>query len=538
MARERPARKLPRDPADWPAAVLAAVLAFLLFLPTLGSGFVYDAQSQILIGDYVHDPAHFVDVVTFRVLGHDVLDANRPVQLFSLMVDSFFWGRNAFGYHLTSNLLHAAATGLLCLIICRLVRAEGPERRAAGPGRFRLAAFLGAMLFAAHPVVVEPVAEISCREDVLAAFFTLFALWSAMHFGRGSSRLRHWPAWVCLAAVVLACGSKETGVVAPFAVALYWLLFRRNEPARPWLALAAGTFVAAGLFLAARFALQPRDSEIFLHQPQYLGGSLPMVFLIQPRIWAFLVRMIFWPLDLSADYVPQNIVWITLPIAGGILAVFLIGQALLAWRSRTAALGAAIFWLGLGPVSNFLPIFRPVADRFLYLPLAGLAMSAAGLLAWAACRRGFPVAAALAGLVLVLLAGLSWQRQPVFANSLNLWSDTLAKSPHSDTAANNLGWAQLEVKNYVPALTAFEKALNLTQGRKGDAWAGAAIAFEGLGRQADAEEALAKAIDADPVYASPERLKAALMMNQENLDILAVLLDRRAARPPGTQEAP
>lgn len=538
MARRRPAEKLSRSPADWPAAVLAAFLAFVLFLPTLGSGFVYDAQSQILIGDYVHDPAHFVDVVTFRVLGHDVLDANRPVQLFSLMLDSVFWGKNAFGYHLTSNLLHAAATGWLCLILCRLAAAEGSVSIPAGSGRRRLAAFLAAMVFAAHPVLVEPVAEISSREDVLAAFFVLLALWSATHFGGGAACFRGWPAWVCLAAVVLACGSKETGIVAPCAVVLYWRLFRRNDPARPWLALSAGAFAAAGFFLAARFALQPRDSEIFLHQPQYLGGSLSMVFSIQPRIWAFLVRMIFWPLDLSADYVPQNIVWITLPIAGGILAVFLMGQALLAWKSRTAALGAAIFWLGLAPVSNFIPIFRPVADRFLYLPLTGLAMSAAGLLLWAAGRRGFPVAAVLAGLALAVLAGLSWQRQPVFANSLNLWSDTLAESPHSDTAANNLGWAELEAKNYVPALTAFEKALNLTQGRKGDAWAGAAIALEGLGRQSDADAALAKAIDAEPIYARPEQLRKALMMSQENLSILAVLLDRRKARPSGSDAGP
>ncbi len=533
MARRKTVGSGRGEQADWPAAFAAAFLAFVLYLPSLGSGFVYDAQSQILIGDYVHDRAHFADVVTFRVLGHDVLDANRPVQLFSLMVDAALWGKNPFGYHLTSNLLHAAAAGLLCLVLCRLTGAEGSARGHPAPGRRRLAAFAGAALFAVHPLLVEPVAEVSSREDVLAAFFVLLALWSAMCFCPSPDKPMHWPAAVCLVSVVLACGSKETGIVAPASVTLYWLLFRRSDPLRPWIALASGTFAAAGIFMAARFALQPDSSAIFLHRPQYLGGSLSMVFSIQPRIWAFLVRMVFWPSGLSADYVPQNITWITLPLAVGILAVFLIGQGVLAWKSRTAALGAAIFWLGLAPVSNFIPIFRPVADRFLYLPLAGLAMTLAGLLVWMSSRRSFPALAALAGVLFAALAVLSWQRQTVFANSLNLWSDTLAKSPYSDTAANNLGWALVEAKSCESALTAFEKALNLTQGRKGDAWAGAAVAMEALGRRSDAETALANAIAAEPIYGNPDQLQSALMMNHENLAILTVILDRQKPRPSG-----
>lgn len=46
--------------------------------------------------------------------------------------------------------------------------------------------------------------------------------------------------------------------------------------------------------------------------------------------------------------------------------------------------------------------------------------------------------------MVVALAALTWRRQEVFANSLNLWTDTFAKAPFSDTAANNLGYARLE----------------------------------------------------------------------------------------------
>jgi Flp pilus assembly protein TadD len=124
------------------------------------------------------------------------------------------------------------------------------------------------------------------------------------------------------------------------------------------------------------------------------------------------------------------------------------------------------------------------------------------------------------------LAALTWQRQSVFASPLNLWRDTLAKSPFSDTAANNLGYALFTAGEYQKSLDAFERALQLTKGTKADARAGAAMALERLGRPALAEEALRQAIALNPLFANPPKLVEALLSNEEHAAVLQQINDR------------
>jgi len=498
------------------------LLTFLLYLPSLWSGFVYDAEAQILIGDYLHDHSHFADVLTFRVLAQDVLDGNRPVQLLSLMTDSLLWGKNPFGYHLTSNLLHAGNVMLVFLLLVRLC----PEGLSS-----RLAAAAAALIFAAHPVLVEPVAEVSSREDSLAAFFLLVSLLLAHVWANGKAT--NWALAGSLAAVVLSCGAKETGVAAPFLILLCGLLFRGEIPLRRWLIPAGGALVLAAAFLAARFALQPAESEIFLHKPSHLADSFPALLQIQSFLWAFLIRSVFWPFGLSADYVPRNIFVLSKGELWVILGLFLVFQILAAWKSRLAALGMAVFWMGLAPVSNFIPIYRPIADRYLYLPMIGLAMIVCGVLVCTArWRVVFATLLALTACAIVGLATQTVRREAVFANSLNLWTDTFAKSPFSDTAANNLGYALLQKGDYAQALQIFQKALNLTNGMKPNIWAGAAVTLEKLGRPADAEMALDRAILLDAIYADPVQVVKSLLVTQEQADVIREILRRKSLRSP------
>jgi tetratricopeptide (TPR) repeat protein len=502
-----------------PLAVLVAILTFTLYLPSLWSGFVYDAEAQILSGEYLHDPSHFPDVLTMRVLAQDLLDGNRPVQLFSLMLDALLWGKNPVGYHLTSNLLHAANSALLFVLLVTLMR--------SGKREFSVAcALAGAFVFAAHPLLVEPVAEVSSREDLLAVFFVLTALLFALIPGAG--RVQIWTTVGCLLAVLLACGAKEVGIVAPFLILLCGLLFRGEGSLRRSLWLSAGAFVVAVGFLVARFSLQPTDSEIFLHKPEYLGGSLAMTVEIQPRIWTFYLRQIFWPVLLSADYVAQNVTAISKVWGYGTLGVVVLAMAAASWKSRLAALGVAVFWLGLAPISNFVPIYRPVADRYVYLPMVGIAMIVCGLLLLVSHRAAlFKALLAMVGVAVLALASLTWRRQEVFANSLNLWTDTSAKSPFSDTAANNLGYALLEKKEYQAALDAFQKAANISQGKKPKVWTGAAVTLEKLGRPRDAENALRRAIELDAIYSNPRQLVKSMLVTKDQAAVLEQILQRK-----------
>ncbi|MEO8825832.1 MAG: tetratricopeptide repeat protein [Chthoniobacterales bacterium] len=487
-------------------AIGIGILTFLIYLPSLKSGFVYDAEYQILNNDYIHTASNFYDVISFRVLGSDVLDNNRPVQLFSLMLDSLFSGYQPFGYHLTNILLHSFNAVLLVILLTELL---------GGEQRYAIAC--GALVFALHPVNVEVVAEVSSREDALTTFFVLSGLLLAIKFGSVCNRRKWLYAAASVLAFLLAVGAKETGIVGPFLLCLYWLLYGSRERKRDWVILIASAFCMVQIFLYARFALPPVVSRVFLHSPTYLGGSFSHVFLYQPRIWAFLIKNIFWPFQLSADYVPQNVAWITLPAAIATIVVFISAQIGIGWKNRTAFFGAAIFWLALAPVSNFIPIYRPLADRFLYLPMVGIALSVATLLVVAKSRR--LLYRSLIGvciLSLCVLAALTWKREAAFENSLNLWNDTTVKSPFSVTAQANLGYALIDSGDYQNAIAAFQKALNLSKGTFPDAWLGGAIALEKSGQYSGAERSLQKAIELDRIYAQPQKLLEASIITREN----------------------
>ena len=78
-------------------------------------------------------------------------------------VDGQLFGLRSGGYHLTNLLLHAANTVLLFVLFRRMTGATWRS------------AFV-AMLFALHPLHVEPVAWVASRKDVLSTLFWMLAL--------------------------------------------------------------------------------------------------------------------------------------------------------------------------------------------------------------------------------------------------------------------------------------------------------------------------------------------------------------------------
>ena len=68
-----------------------------------------------------------------------------PVTWLSFGIDHALWGMNAFGYHLTNILLHAANAALVCLLALRLLRLG---LTTASPRAISLGAVVAALFFA------------------------------------------------------------------------------------------------------------------------------------------------------------------------------------------------------------------------------------------------------------------------------------------------------------------------------------------------------------------------------------------------------
>jgi hypothetical protein len=497
--------------------ILLGLLVVAVHARALGSDLVYDGRSQIAEDDYLHQPGHLARVLTLRVLADDVLDGNRPTQLLSLMLDALVWGRRPFGFHLTNLVLHLGCV----LLLFGLMRRWG-----AGPGP---AAF-GAALFAVHPLVVEVVAEPSYREDLLVGILLLaaarsFASWTGTWTRGDGARVLG-----ILACALGAVAAKESGAAVAVILAAMALATPSSgaSSAKARWTLVALVALVVTAFVVLRFALQPDPSAVFPVRPARLGGSLGATLLIQLRIFALYAGHLLWPAGLSADYTPGALAGI--PALAGALALLLVlaAQALLVLRAPLrglALLGSVWFWASLLPASNLLPMYRPAADRYLYVPLMGVAMLAAVALAWLWPRK-LAAAAVLTALTVGLFACAlaSIARHGVFASELALWQDTLRVSPDSTTAMNNEAWALLDAHRLPEAQAGFARAVQATGRRDPDPLAGLAIAAYEQGRQAEARAILGSAVALDPTYGQPERLRRSMRLTRAQIERLRALL--------------
>jgi len=557
-----PSRK---NPLIW-GGVLALIIA-AIYLPILSNGFVYDSESQVLNDSFIHDLRNLPDVLTLRVLSRDVLDFNRPVNLASLMMDSIIWAKNPFGYHLTNLLLHVC----VCLLLFTALSRWGNVPVAFG----------AALLFGLHPVNVEAVAEVAFREDLLVVFFALGGL-LLVDYLEGSR-------WGIVAGVVcffMAAASKETGMITPIWLGAWWLLGlggrgsegiaevesgksnvesksklgqtgrkkRRNwtgiaphfrvptfdfglagaaSPsakayANPcyWWILLGGSAVVVGAFTACRFILAPQHSAIFTEAASRLGGSLIDTLLIQTRIWAAYFCQILFPVNLCADYGAYSLRNFSLATSLVVLLVMGAAQMYLSCQSRLFAFGAMTFWFFLLPASNFIPMFRPMADRFLYFPMIGAAIMLASLLT--RFRKRGPAALCLAGflVVAVALGSQTFAREQVWHDNISLWKATLETNPLSRTAFDNLTGALVQAGRPEEALKYFENGIPISRVPDAEAYAVRALALEAVGRHEEADAAFKTAVRLDSRYGTPDRLVQALTWNRHDADKLQLIANR------------
>jgi protein O-mannosyl-transferase len=134
-----------------------------------------------------------------------------------------------------------------------------------------------------------------------------------------------------------------------------------------------------------------------------------------------------------------------LPVAAAVLVgvAFLTAIVLAARRGQgLLAFGLGWFVVALGPVSNLLPVPVPAAERFLYLPLAGVALAAAAGAGRLSERltpaQGRRAALAVAA-VLVVFALLVHRRHDAWRDDQTLWQETLRRNPRSCGAHSAVG---------------------------------------------------------------------------------------------------
>src|SRR4051812_11378347 len=213
---------MPR-PARWPIAVIIIAM-LIVFLPVCGHEFTYwDDGVTVHQNAKLNPPTletikYYFSNVAYGLYIPVTYMAWAAVALIARVEpDDHNIRLNPWMFHSTNVAFHIVSAIIVFLLLRRLVRKDW-------------AACCGALLYALHPVQLEPVAWISGLKDVLAGCFGLIALWRYVaRVQDGVESRSDWPPdLIGTIALMLAMLSKPSAVTVPMiALAIDWLILRR-----------------------------------------------------------------------------------------------------------------------------------------------------------------------------------------------------------------------------------------------------------------------------------------------------------------------
>jgi tetratricopeptide (TPR) repeat protein len=464
-----PARENTRAPL-WMALGAALVAAWWAYSPSLNGQWVFDDTSLAFL--------HPDMKVRFTPLSPGV----RPMTMLTYWLTLKVSGEVPFPFHMVSLLLHLATSGLVFLIVRRLIEWTG----IAGQRRELLAGFAAAV-FLLHPAQTEAVSYIASQAEVLSVLFAYAAF--AVFVLRRTTAV----SWGTAAAVLLLFGlgmlSKEHIVVL-----LAWLLltdfwwnpgFSLKGILANWrlyLPVAAGA--AGGVAMVWRLMFSATSAGFGMKDLpwyQYLFTQFRALFVY---LGTFVL-----PVNLTADWdFPISRTIVDRGSVFGLAALVALLAAAWVWRRRfpLATYGMLVFFLLMAPTSSIMPIKDPLVERRLYFSMIGLLLVAVDVLSRVRLSER-ALAGVAVGVALVAAVG-THARAAVWSTPVALWEDTVRKSPKKPRAYLQLAQSYYDAGDYGKAIEAFDRVRQI-EPPDYNTLINQALAYQGLNRL---DEALAR----------------------------------------------
>jgi tetratricopeptide (TPR) repeat protein len=480
--------------------IVIILLTVLAYLPALSGKFIWD------------DDSWTTGIVGLLKDGHGLysiwcqptaLQQYYPLSGTTFWLDYHLWGFHPLPYHVENLLLHIVSALLFWALL----------RRLQVPG-----AWLGGALFALHPVMVESVAWITERKNVLSLALYLGALLAYLRFtsrvmsrsslpGAGTSPATRHPslayvlAFILFAAALLA---KATAFSLPAVILVigWWqrgrLGWRKDIlPTLPFFTASIG--FCLGTAWLEKNHVGAKGAEWMLTFPERC--------LIAGRVFWFYLGKLVWPEPLCFVYprwrVNVAIWWQWLYPVTALAAV-----GVLWWqrnRIGRGPLAAVLIYVGtLFPVLGFMNAYFMkysfVCDHWVYLSSLGLIALGVGLVGRIAERLHSPeLVMGFGAVVLVVLGLLTWRQCGTYADIETLWQDTLVRNPGAWLAHNNLGIILRQQGRVQEAIEHYNEALQLNP-TYALAYNNLGVAFKQMGKFEKAIDQYQQALRLDPDY--------------------------------------
>ncbi len=448
--------------------LIIALLGFLLYANTLTHDFTLD--DAIVITDNMFTKkgvAGIPDILskdTFFGFFKDQknLVAGGRYRPFTLVMFAFeyqLFGQTPFIYHLINILLYCLTGIVLYFLLLKLLN---PQKNPANLYAY-FVAFVAALLYVAHPIHTEAVANIKGRDEIMTLLCSLGALYYSLraYYEKANK-------WTIVAAVLFFIGlmSKENAITFLAVVPLAFYVFT-NAKMGDIIKQTIPFVGVAILFLIIRTAVIGLGGSVGTEVKELMNN--PYLKIVDGKYVAYSVserlgtifytlgkyiQLLVFPHPLTNDYYPRQIAMYSLGSWQVVLIVlgYLAAAGYAIWgllKKQHIAFGIAFYIITLSIVSNIVfPIGTNMSERFMFMPSVGFCFIVAILLYKLAQLiskkenlnfNDIKIPLGILGVVLLLFAGKTITRNFVWQDNKTLFLTDVHASTNSAKALNAAG---------------------------------------------------------------------------------------------------
>ncbi|MEZ4887047.1 MAG: tetratricopeptide repeat protein [Chitinophagales bacterium] len=442
------------------AILCIGLFSMVLYAPTVSYDYALDDQIVILSNQYTKQGFSGIG----KLLSTESMEGfwgeqknllaggrYRPLSIVTFAVEWELFGQNPMIGHLINILLYVLTNLLLYRILVALFAAK-TKRKSKTRYWFLTIPFITTLLFVAHPLHTEVVANIKGRDEIMTFLGALAALYFSLQYVKRERITDLIWSGLCL---FLALLSKENAITFVGIIPLTLYFFTKSplrQIGKTTLPLIAATVV----FLVIRWRVigyffnSGTEVTELLNDP-FLNASFAQKYATIFSTMGYYLKLLVFPHPLTHDYYPKEfpiIGWADWRAIAPLVIYTLLGLFAL-WglkRKSISAFGVWFYLLSFSIVSNlFFAVGTFINERFMYISLLGFCLIVAyGLVRY--LPQLLPNVAAkkyvIGGIVGALLLAYSFQtlrRLPAWENNTTLFLTDVKISTNSTKVNTSAG---------------------------------------------------------------------------------------------------
>jgi tetratricopeptide (TPR) repeat protein len=378
--------------------IIIILFAIAIYANTLGHQYALDDKMVYWKNEFVQNGANGIkDILSYDTMagmfGKDSKEIEggryRPLSLITFALEVEFFGNknsdNIFTVapwisHLINIFLYCISLLTLFTALKKLFKNYSPKYK------YLNIPFIAVMLFAAHPLHTEVIANIKGRDEILAFLFSFAALNSIINYFDKGKKLEL--AYSCIF-ILLGAMSKEVAITFLAVIPISIYFFRDKQKASKYIITIVSLLVGISTYLIIREVVIGGQIGIevseLMNNP-FLEMSVSHKYATIVFTLLIYLKLLIFPHPLTWDYYPYHIPimewsdWrVILSLA---IHLILIGIAIYGFKRKTIYSYAIIIYAAtLSITSNmFFNIGAFMSERFLFMSLLGFCIIIAYLI--------------------------------------------------------------------------------------------------------------------------------------------------------------